>query len=294
MTNAVSKYISKVNNQYTKAVDKAGSELKRKSESWDQTLTLTQLKEDVMVSLMTNWEQNFANPVSKTARKNVESIYDHYRQDKSVFTDRDKLSKTVKSSFVDIPASTYDLLDFRTIDYLAEVDGVYLGKFITDPDTVKRVNKWIEQSFESGNVPVGKDSPAINDFIEEFDDTVNLERWKIRRIIETTANKARAFANVNYVKQAGVEKYEIVEMLDNRTCEYCKHMNGKIMQVELAVDQIQKATDQGIEEMTKIMPFVTALKIGEFKKLDTAELQLQGFNTPSFHPHCRGRIVAVL
>jgi hypothetical protein len=123
---------------------------------------------------------------------------------------------------------------------------------------------------------------------------LDLERWKIRRIIETTVNRARAYASVNYISQAKISEYEVAEVGDAKTCAYCQHMDGQIMEVKNTVEALDTMTDKGVASVGEYMPFATTMKIEEFKQLGAADLQAAGFHTPAYHPHCRGRIVALI
>lgn len=235
--------------------------------------------------------ENFRKEMEGVAEDNVFDIYDHYRRDKSIFKGAGSNSKA-QFADGDIPDAVFGLLDYRAIEYLHSQDAVYLGKFITDTDTRERITRWMNVNYLAENSPVGKSGQVIDDFINDFRDTVDLERWKARRIIETSVNKIRNYANVNYIDQANVTNYEIVEVLDDRTCRHCRHMNGMTFEVKKTVSKIKAVIDGGHEAAQQLSPFATTIQVDDFEQLTASDLQARGVDAPSYHPHCRGRVIA--
>jgi SPP1 gp7 family putative phage head morphogenesis protein len=252
--------------------------------------TLNQVTAAILFGLIKSWDNSFANPVADIVDDNIIDIYYFYRADKNIFSNAPENNKTKQEYFV-VPDAVFELLDYRAIEFLQTLDRVYLGKFITDPDTEARILKWIKERFESGNVPVGQDNPLIDEFVQEFGDVVRLESWKIRRIIETTTNSARNTANVNYMSQALIAEYQVVEVMDDKTCGWCRHMNGKTFSVRIAVEQQERLYRDGINMLPKYSPFATSMKLDEFVKLDPKSIQNKGVRIPA-HPLCRGRYIA--
>ena len=194
----------------------------------------------------------------------------------------------------EIPESVFTMLDARALEYLQSLDQIWLGKFITDEDTLKRITRWIEKEMVGKNLTLGRDGEAVKSFVDRFIDEVKLESWKIRRIIETTANKVRNTANLMYINQAKVEKYEVVEVLDKRTCGWCRHMHGKIFSVSTTLRKLENATNRPQSEIASVTPFATTVNLEDFTNLSAIELQTMGHDVPSFHAHCRGRVVGVI
>lgn len=285
-------YLNKLVNIFDSAIQKGGKEVKVEMAALPLHATENEFIAAAWTGLIKNWNFNFEAPVDKVVDKTVQTMYSYYRKDKRPFREGIGFERVAEQSFFDIPDAVFDLIDTRAIEFLKSVDSFWLGKFINDPDTERRITDWLKDQFESGNVPVGPDNPLVDSFIHAFSDIVRLEAWKIRRIIETTANRTRNFGNLNYINQAQVQKFEIVEVNDSRTCPWCKHMNGKIMSVTTAVTSMNELVNDGFDRMPELTPFATTVKIEDFKKLDAVSLQLAGFSTPPYHPHCRGRIVA--
>jgi SPP1 gp7 family putative phage head morphogenesis protein len=287
-------YVRAVNKQYSKAINLSSKQLEKEIASLTILDSVEAWKGAIFNSIYKGWDEKFTNKIEPTTEKYIDKIYSHYRNDEAIFSNA-KNFRAVKGglSFFDIPDAVFDLLDYRTIEYLEGIDGIYLGQFVTDKDTINRINRWVEDAFAEGNLPVG-DNVTTNQFINEFKDTLGLESWKIRRVIETTVNKARNYANIKYIDQAGLQLFEVVEVMDNRTCPYCSHMDGKEFRIDRAVEQIDKLTSSSPSEIGNVTPFATSVPLGVFQTLSADDLQGMGFAAPSYHPHCRGSIVSVI
>lgn len=282
-------YLTAVNKQFVEAIDNAKPSIERELNRLSVDASLSQVQGAVIYGLFSKWDYNFIDPTTSIVQDNIPAIYSYFRKDKSVFKPEEGFSR--ESLFV-IPDAIFELHDYRAIELLESIDRIYLGKFITDADTEKRFMKWIKEKFESGDVPIGKNSSLISEFISQFADTVALEAWKIRRIIETTVNRTRNTGHVFYLNQAQIIEYEVVEVMDDITCSWCKHMNSKKFSVKQSVDKYQKLFDNGVQSLPEFSPFATSIKLDEFVKMDAKSLQSAGIDIPSYHCHCRGRIVA--
>jgi len=284
-------YLGAVNTQFETFVNKSKKSITREFKALGETALVGEVQAAMYYGLLEGWENNFVTPVHDIVTNNIEDIYSFYRQDKSIFSESSEYSRS-PVSFVTVPDAAFNLLDARAIAFLEEVDHTYLGKFITDPDTQERIVNWVKQKFEQGDVPIGKGSSLIQEFILEFAREVLLEAWKIRRIIETTSNKARNIGNLLYLNQADIAEYQVVEVMDRLTCGYCKHMNGKIFSVKNSVQQYETLFREGIAKTPEYTPFATTIKLDQFVTMDPKSLQAKGIALPSYHPHCRGRCIA--
>lgn len=285
------KYISAVNKQFKKALDESRVDLSTEIKKLQEGATENQFVTAVVFGLLKNWESNFSDPTSDIVEENILPVYSAFREDKKIFTEAEGFSKS-QQSFFTIPEAVFNLLDYRAIEFLQNMDKIYLGKFITDPDTQERIVNWLREKFQKGDVPIGKSSTLVAEFINKFYELVELESWKIRRILETTLNRTRNIGNLMYMNQAVVINYEVIEVMDDLTCGWCRHMNGKSFSVTETVEKYKKIFKAGVDKLPDLSPFATSIKIDQFVKLNPKEIQAKGINIPSYHPHCRGRIIA--
>lgn len=299
MKRFVNNYVHEVDDEYTsfvnKAVKKMHSEIRKAGDHLGNVSAGTILK----YVLYSQWENNFVTPVQSVVEKHIDRMYSYYRKDEKVFRDSPNFTSTQAAGratsgehFFNIPQPVFNLVDARAVEFLNAIDKFWLGKFITDEDSVRRVNKFIETELLGKNIEIGPNSQALHAFIDRFGDEIMLENYKIRRILETTANRTRNTANVMYLNQAEITEYEVVEIGDTRTCEWCLYMHGQTFQVAPTVEKIQRLTNNDFTNLPELAPFATSMPIEQFKNLSAVELQSMGHDVPSYHPHCRGRVVA--
>jgi SPP1 gp7 family putative phage head morphogenesis protein len=287
----ITKYSGAVRGKFQRAVKAALPGIKRDLKKLDADASAQRVIEVFFYHLYKDWDRNFKKRIKYDVRQNITRAYSTYRRDKKIFS-AGSLNRGMAFDDGDIPAPVFELLDFRAIEYLKDLDNLYLGKFITDEDTRQRIKDWISDQYLQENWPIGKNSQMMDEFNKQFSDKVMMEDFKIRRVVETTLNKARNYANVNYIAQAEIEEFEIVEVMDQKTCEYCQHMNGKTFSVATAKDKIERVVNGKPSEVPKLSPFATKIPLEEFKKMDAQSLQAAGIDTPGYHCHCRGRVVA--
>lgn len=291
-------YNGEVKTIFDRSVKRAASNAINKVAKTPGVMTQDRFSNIVRIELLATWAQEFIPDIKPIVKMNVNEMYRTWRSDKKPF-EKVKSKSSSNSfdlqSFLDgVPEATFDLLDYRAIDFFENNDNIYLGKFITDADTQERVKEFIDDWYLKNSAPIGNNPELIALFETEFADVLNLDSYKIRRVLDTTVNKVRNYGNVAYLNQAQVENYEIVEVMDQKTCKWCATMNGKEFSVEKNVELIKNVTSLEPQKGVTLTPFATSVAIDEFEKLTSAQLQAKGISLPAFHPHCRGRIVAVV
>lgn len=115
----------------------------------------------------------------------------------------------------------------------------------------------------------------------------NVPYWRI------VANGAASRAYHYGVMKAGTLRqlrgYEIVAIIDDRTSDICRYLDGKQYLLSETVDLMEKAIDAlDAERFTKLLPWVPSVDAIAGKS--TAELVDLGYVTPPFHPNCRSTI----
>lgn len=299
MKKYINKYFTEIYGQHKDATKKLSKSIANDLLKLDANIDVNDLQNIVYLKLVTGWKNEFINPIKKIVKNNIPAMYNDFRKETIVFGDNVKVSSNVKSfqksenSFETIiPEGVLDLDDFRTMTYLQNSDNLYLGKYITDPDVKAKVNAYINENYINGYLPIGNNKAALTKFQNEFAKDLDLLGWKIRRIIDTTVNKTRNYAHIQYLDQAAITKYEIMEINDQLTCDYCAHMDGKTFDVSVTKKKIKKEAKNGPGDVSTISPFITTQKIGDVQKMNASQLQSAGFNCPPYHPHCRGTFVA--
>ena len=284
-------YARDIQSLFTNAIDNALTRIGQRLQQINPPSDAERVAVTVIAELLRTWDQDFVNNISEIANPIILRTYNFFRRDQTIFPEGTEFSR---QSFQEIPDAVFNLTDFRTIAHLQNLDDVFMGQFITDADTRRRIRNFLIENFIEGNVPIGPDSPGIDLFLSRFGEFVNNEGFKARRIIETTLNQARNFGSLNYMDQLGITRYRILELNDNRTCPYCRFMNGKVLDIGPARRQMLEFIEAGADgnRIRQIKPFAPTVPLEEFRSLTNEQLQAMGFNVPSFHPHCRGRTVA--
>jgi hypothetical protein len=252
-------------------------------------MTIEMFTDIVFYNLYKHWLGYFSKKAKPLVSSHINEAYKEFRQSKRAF---DRMIKAGTK----VPEATFGVKDVRAIKFLTNSDNFYLGKFVTDPDTKKRLIQFIKDNYLEGDLPVGKNQVALQKFKDNFGNFMEGEEWKINRVINTTLNKARNYGAINYMSQAEVAEFEIRGVNDRLQCGYCSWLQGKRFSVETAVNTIETLSSSDPQQVTTVTPFVTA----KFKKPadlegQTAEkLQAMGISSPPFHPDCRDVVVAVL
>lgn len=131
-------------------------------------------------------------------------------------------------------------------------------------------------------------------------------------------SRARSFSEITSYQEAGISYFEIVAMLDERTTDICRALDGTIMDVQVAYQhQLEIANIKNPEDIKTVSPFFTEHKNKETglkeislgrskfadvqrsglgnvddrgimsKFLSTRSLQRSGVSMPPYHYNCR-------
>lgn len=285
--NMLLKYIRDTLVNYDSAIGKRIKAIEKGFQSLGENPSMQQVVDNILFNLLKDWDKDFIRIQRKTTNDAVDVIYRFFRADRSIFT----------SNIEDVADAIFDTIDLRTLEYFKNSDGFYLGKFITDEDTVRRISKFIESEYIENNIPIGsnKDPETLKRFRNQFAGVLVGEEWKITRIISTTVNRLRAYGALNYMNQAEIEEFEIRGINDRLQCPYCKRMQGRRFKINTAFTKMDQVVRSNPEIIGIDSPFITSLYKDpeELDNLSDEDLQQAGIDLPPFHPHCRDRIVAV-
>jgi hypothetical protein len=281
------KYFGDVKKGFDKAVKEVSAKVADAMLALGLETNVDEVVNNVLLVLYREWGASFSRKQTKVIAKWVNEVYSYFRRYQGIFSKFDPKN---------IPAAVFNQMDLRTLDYYKKSDSLYLGKFITDRDTQKRVTAFIKEKYISGEIPIGDKVETLAAFRNEFGALLQGEDWKIMRIVSTTVNRMRNTASVSYMHQAEVDYFEIRGVNDRLQCKWCSNLQGKRFAVQAAFDKFNTIANSDPAEIKVLSPFVTStIKDPEkLKTLPTATLESMGANILPAHPGCRDTYVAVL
>lgn len=205
----------------------------------------------------------------------------------------EKLYEELVRTDANMPRVNFSLSDRRAMQFLANSDQVYLGKFINGEELKKDVIDYIRTAYlENGNA-IGNSPKELNAFMAAFREQLQLSRWKVRQIIDTTVSRARVFGQVNGLRAAGARTFEIAGPDDNKTCDFCREMLGRVFDVHTEIRDLDRLLQVGPEALATVKPFLKGnISLEDLKNTGDDALQAAGFAAPPYHPSCRHRLVA--
>jgi len=186
------------------------------------------------------------------------------------------------------------LADRRAAQYLENADKLYLGQFIQDPGVKQAVVDYIRKAYIENGAAIGNSPRELQAFVNALGEQLDLEKWRIRMIIDTTVSKARTYSQLQGMRQAGARSFEVVGPDDNLTCVYCQDMLGRTFELAPELTRLDQVINAGPEGMAIVKPFLKGgLGLKELEKTSDADVQSMGFACPPFHPSCRHSLAVV-
>ena len=279
---ALKEYSSATNINYDKALDKVMKSLGKALEQ-ETILTSDNILGKIFYTLYGRWETDFTLPQIKIIKKHITDAYKIFRSDKGIF------GATSKK----IPDSVFSTIDARTIEYMKTLDRVYLGKFISDEGTTRKITGFVKETYLEKGYDL-RSKASIDRFTKKFKGVLKGEAWKIDQVLSTTVSRMRYQAGIHYLQQAKVTKYIRRSIGDRLRCGYCEILDSKTYSVTKTVESINKVLNNDVEDIEQIQPFVTSVykDFNDLKGLTVSEIQDKEIEGVPSHPHCRCTIVA--
>lgn len=191
-------------------------------------------------------------------------------------------------------SSNLTVADTRAIRFLENSDSVYLGQFINNPMVKQHVVDYIKHAYLENGAAIGNSPTELRAFMAAFKDQLDLEKWQVRRIIDTTVSHARVFGQLNSMRQAGVKTFVVSGPDDNLTCEFCQEMLGRKFSLAEELPRLEQILSNGAEGIPYVKPFLKgSMQLQDLKDASDADVQADGFACPPYHPHCRHQLSAV-
>lgn len=152
-----------------------------------------------------------------------------------------------------------------------------------------------EAEYQKTEVVVQK-AAAKKRFVQEFvsfqkdgDDMVQL-------VSSLHTNRMATWGFTAEAEVLGIETYKLIAVLDGRTSEFCRMINGHTFQVSDARDTVMQVLNLDNPDDAKFIqpwPNQSKANMAEFSKMSAKELTALNLHIPPFHPGCRTLCVPV-
>jgi phage gp29-like protein len=175
--------------------------------------------------------------------------------------------------------------DIRAINFLSNLDHLYLSKFIENPDAQAALTDFLKTRYlEGGEGLFGAGDPKtimeMKNLLSQH--LTDLEGYQVNRIVDTGVVKIKNWAHVSQLHDAAIAEIRVVEAPG--CCPFCEAMDGKVIQVDVAYKMMMDQagmTDEEYQNFLRDNP----------PSLDGIEDFVNRGMLPPYHPHCRGDIV---
>jgi hypothetical protein len=197
--------------------------------------------------------------------------------------------------------------DTRAVRFFNKIDNFYFSTFVDNRrDEIKSFLR--DEYLEKGAALFGRGTKEeLDDFRRAAGGKLdNLNDRAVDTIVVSSVQRVRNYAHINSLRQARFKLAKIVAILDNRTSEICRHLDGKFIRVSVAAETIDRLTeldpgdyakelyksDLGRAFASDPVAYVKD-RIGDDGVIND-DLVAEGRGMPPFHPRCRTRVEGVI
>lgn len=228
-------------------------------------------------------------------RRTTKDIYTFYRlRDASPFGNAAK------------PTLKFGGPDTRAVRFFNDVDHWYLSGII-DNRRPELQNFLRDEYLAKGAALFGRETTeSINNFrLAAAGKLDNLNDYGVRTIITSSVQRIRNYAHINALRQGRFKWAHIIAILDAKTSDICRFLDGKFIRAGVAAETVDR--------LTKLEPGDYALEmykseLGRSYSSDSVNyvkdrvgsngviadsLVAEGRGFPPYHPNCRTRVEGV-
>lgn len=186
-------------------------------------------------------------------------------------------------------AASLNVTDRRVQNFLSDNATFWVGNHY-DQQVQERIRDAADEVFENEGGVLGR-RKAARKFRDAFGQQFQKSESYWRMLSNDVTTKSREFGRVEGFVKAGIEEYMIDAILDRRTSDICRTLDGKVFDVEQAVEHRDAVVSADEPEAIKEQsPWLEAEVI---EPLSNEELAERGVLTPPFHGNCRTSLRAL-
>jgi len=194
--------------------------------------------------------------------------------------------KNIKFSFTPTDFRNIEMIKKQQVFWLREHYSGKVSETLSNILTQSIENKWTKVELSQ-------------ELQTHFKDLIKGGKPYFEGLAEHTSLRVREFARLTNYQKCGVKQYQIVAVMDERTSDICRALDGKIFEVADAIDTMEAMFDTSeitdIEEakakLKRLAPFVKDSQI--IYSDDDIPIGINGEHTifPPFHWRCRTRTI---
>jgi SPP1 gp7 family putative phage head morphogenesis protein len=205
------------------------------------------------------------------------------------------ISETPKPPSVKL---SYNIVDKNIAELMNNQNIFFIGEYYNHANgnvTLKDIENVFAQSLSRGET-----ADKILSFIE--DDQI---KWKsyMDGFVEHAASRLRNVGNITGYEKAGIKYAEVFAILDDRTTDICREMNGRLIPVDymteikeefLSIDTKGRSVEDVKNDLKELVPFWTNKDTNIIKGHSTNDIlnAYPGLTLPPYHWRCRTETVA--
>lgn len=223
---------------------------------------------ELLYQVLTEFEQKLSRNFGAAVEADIRSLFDmSYHKGKYDIL----LPKEIALEFT--------VIDEAAITWLQNHHLYWIDHYYTD-QLSSQIAKVIEEGMQQGlgRVDIGND---LKKFFKDYPGIASKPDVYFRGLAANGMNRSRSFGMIQGYVDAHVIELEIMAVMDERTSEICREMNGRRIPVSVAVqqrDELMMAASP--EDVKTIAPWP---KLDDIKGLQTGDILAQGVRMPPFH-----------
>ena len=178
--------------------------------------------------------------------------------------------------------------DQDAIDFFVKQQRFDFGKIL------KGMDKELKQATLDSIRGVGKNQKEIIELLDKAVPKIMKDRHTMnhyRMVISNAANKSRNFSRTLTFEEIGVQKLEIVAIIDRKTSDICRTMNGRRIEVRRATSYVREVMATDPDEVVKKYPWPKSVPTGVSTENILDEISV---TLPPYHGRCRTTTVVGL
>ncbi len=213
--------------------------------------------------------------------------------------DSDAYYKTIKGAVAESVSIPYDFIDAdqRTIDAINKWQQTFIGDNYKN-NVTKEVENIIRNTIKANDGTLSRTQIARQLKKQMPDVVVQKGYWNT--VASAVLNNSRSGASLNVFKQAGIQRYTVLAVLDERTSDVCQNMHGRTFEVKVGLKAFENLENaETADEAKEASPWMSSDSKGnvllngeKVGTLSNSELEARGISTPPYHGKCRTTIIA--